>query len=370
MATGVAGIVFSPTAAHAAVTCGSSITVHTTLTSDLVCPGNGLVVNASGVILNLGGHTISGVQAPEEQFGTSGVIVNSNRSGVIVRNGTIRGFNRGVSVNTGANNALVTGLTLDANAAGIGIFGNPTSVSGARLVSNTITNTTRFSGIQMTGTGHRVEANTIANGASTGILFNGHDHVVQANTITDAGQNGIALGPFPSTPGPFNRNQILANKIVRQARVGPQASGINLQTGVDTAVTGNIVDGRSTAGGVSVFDSTGTRVAQNQVTSSNSGVSVSGVSAGTHLLSNIVTANRNGVFVGSGTTGNVLERNLSSSNQFDGMNVTSAGSVLTGNVAYRNGAFGIRAVNGVTDGGGNRAFANGQGQCSPSISCA
>jgi parallel beta-helix repeat protein len=369
VATGIASLTIWPTVADAAVTCGTSIFTSTTLTSDLNCTGNGVVVSAPNVVLDLGGHTISGVQVPDDQPGTSGVVISSNRSGVIVRNGTIRGFNRGVSVNPGANSGLVTKLTLDANALGMGIFGNPTSVSGVRLISNTISNTTRFSGIQMTGTGHRVEANTITNGASTGILFNGHDHVVQANTVTDAGQNGITLTSFPSTPGPFNRNQISANKVLRQARIGSQASGINLQGGVDTVLTGNTVDGRSTASGFVIFDSTATTVAQNQVTNSNAGLNVAGVSAGTHVLGNIPTANRQGIFVGTATTGNVLERNLASSNQFDGMSVQSPSSVLTGNVAYLNGALGIRAVNGVTDGGGNRAFGNAQGQCSPTIAC-
>jgi len=156
---------------------------------------------------------------------------------------------------------------------------------------------------------------------------------------------------------------------VRQARVGSQATGINVNFGNDTVVTGNTVDGRSTANGLFVFDSTNTQVARNQIKNGNAGINVGGVSSGTHLLSNTLTANRGGVFVGSGTTGNVLERNLASASQFDGINVTSPSSVLTGNVAYNNGSLGIRAVNGVTDGGGNRAFGNALGQCSPSISC-
>ena len=46
-------------AAH--VTCGDVITQDTTLDSDLIdCPGDGLVIGADGVTLDLGGHTVDG----------------------------------------------------------------------------------------------------------------------------------------------------------------------------------------------------------------------------------------------------------------------------------------------------------------------
>ncbi|HEX6596161.1 MAG TPA: hypothetical protein VF045_04450, partial [Acidimicrobiales bacterium] len=168
-ATGVTGVMFSSGTAHAAVTCGSTVNASTTLTSDLNCSGTAVFIGASNVILDLGGHTVSGVQAPDDQFGNSGVHIVSNRTGVIVRNGTIRGFNRGVTVNPGANNALITGLTVDSAALGIGVFGDPsTAPRNTRIVRNTISNTTRFSGMQIAGNGHRIEANTVRNGAGAG----------------------------------------------------------------------------------------------------------------------------------------------------------------------------------------------------------
>lgn len=45
----------------AQVSCGSTINQNTTLTADLNnCPGNGVVIGASGITLDLGDHTIDG----------------------------------------------------------------------------------------------------------------------------------------------------------------------------------------------------------------------------------------------------------------------------------------------------------------------
>src|SRR5438034_4577316 len=51
--------------AAASVQCGAVITTDTTLTADLVnCAGNGLVVGADDITLNLNGHTVSGDGTP------------------------------------------------------------------------------------------------------------------------------------------------------------------------------------------------------------------------------------------------------------------------------------------------------------------
>ena len=69
-------------------------------------------------------------------------------------------------------------------------------------------------------------------------------------------------------------------------------------------------------------------------------------------------------------TGNVLSANTAFTNgtqsapAADGINVTTAGNTLTGNIADLNGNYGIEAVAGNTDGGGNQANGNGNAaQC-------
>ena len=91
---------------HAALagplSCGDTITVDTTLDSDLLdCPNNGIVIGADDITLDLNGHTIDGDDAlvdpcPENEFCDVGV-ANDGHNGVRIKGGDISGFAFGVS---------------------------------------------------------------------------------------------------------------------------------------------------------------------------------------------------------------------------------------------------------------------------------
>ena len=53
----------------------------------------------------------------------------------------------------------------------------------------------------------------------------------------------------------------------------------------------------------------------------------------------------------------------------DGIDVESASTTIAGNLAVRNHDLGIEAVAGVTDGGGNKAFANGDSRQCTHVTC-
>ena len=92
---GLLMIQVSEPAAANHVGCGDVITQDTTLDSDLIdCPENGLVVGASDVTLDLGGHTVDGI---DPNNGYSGILV-SNRIGVTVRNGDVYDFYKGLEI--------------------------------------------------------------------------------------------------------------------------------------------------------------------------------------------------------------------------------------------------------------------------------
>ncbi|GAB7189838.1 hypothetical protein NUM3379_05440 [Kineococcus sp. NUM-3379] len=75
-------------AATAAVTCGAVLTADARLTRDLHCPGGtGLRVREPGVVLDLGGHRLSGDR---------GIAVSVTEPYVQVRNGTLEGWDTGV----------------------------------------------------------------------------------------------------------------------------------------------------------------------------------------------------------------------------------------------------------------------------------
>jgi hypothetical protein len=83
-----------PAESRAAIACGQSITQDTTLDQDLECPAGteyALILEAPGITLDLGGHTLSG-HAPD-----TGVLA-VRQEGVAIRNGAIEGFRVGVFV--------------------------------------------------------------------------------------------------------------------------------------------------------------------------------------------------------------------------------------------------------------------------------
>lgn len=367
---GVSAVVVSAAPAGANAVCGQAVSTSLTLTHDLNCPNSGgLFVTASNVVLDLGGHTISGTTAPQPGF--SGVNVGSG-SGVVVRNGTIRGFNRGVASNPGSTGALITGLVLDANATGIAMGNNNATGVGTRsmrIVNNVISNTTQGAGVSVAGNGNLVQANTITNTNSTGIFVLGDDNFIASNTIVDSGASGIAVDRSPSDPGPFERNRITGNRVSGSGRLF-NATGISIRFGLGTIVEGNTVVGRRATPGIFVDQSVNTLVRANTVTDNSTGILIRN-SSGTNVIQNRATlSNFTGIFVESTATNTVVDRNVASDNNSDGINVASPSTVISSNTAYNNGNLGIRAVAGVTDGGGNRAFNNGNpAQCSPTITC-
>ncbi|MCY1046159.1 right-handed parallel beta-helix repeat-containing protein [Corallococcus sp. bb12-1] len=100
-----------------AVQCGDTLTQHTRLTRDLVCPGTeapALRVVGEGIVLDLGGHTVrrSGPAMGDSQ----GIVVEANGT---VRNGTIRGFRWGYVLDSGADNVRLHELSLVDNGTAI-----------------------------------------------------------------------------------------------------------------------------------------------------------------------------------------------------------------------------------------------------------
>ena len=68
-------------------------------------------------------------------------------------------------------------------------------------------------------------------------------------------------------------------------------------------------------------------------------------------------------------TSTLVERNTAVGAGDDGIEIDNAAATLTRNLAARNGDHGIEAIAGVTDGGGNRAVANGDPSQCVSVAC-
>ena len=108
-ATAVCVALLVPVAHADQIACGQVITTNTTITNSLAgCAGDGLVIGASGVTVDLNGNTIQGT-------GLGVGVMNNGHSDVTIRNGALLNFDHGVVLNPGTVRNSVTGLTLARN---------------------------------------------------------------------------------------------------------------------------------------------------------------------------------------------------------------------------------------------------------------
>ncbi len=91
--------------AAAAIACGQVLTQSVTLDADGgPCPTDGIVVGADDVAVDLGGHTVSAGPG----IGRQGVW-SKNHTGVVVKNGTVTGFEIGVLIGRGRASSSALG---------------------------------------------------------------------------------------------------------------------------------------------------------------------------------------------------------------------------------------------------------------------
>ena len=220
--------------ATAAPACGT-VTSNTTLGSD--CSGP-LTVGASGITVDLGGHSVLCSGVP----GVTGIDVGS-WSNVLVENGSVDGCEEGVLADGGDSNQFVA-LTLTNNNVG---FEVSNSVS-TTIMRNKVTNSP-FTGVLLFQTsGFVVHRNTVLD-SGIGIFDNGGtNNVISLNSasrgvgISDV---GILLNAKSDT---VVRNSTVANGTgiwVSVPSVPPGANRLLANTSTDN----NVLDMRDDAAG-------------------------------------------------------------------------------------------------------------------------
>jgi parallel beta-helix repeat protein len=175
-------------AAASHVGCGDTITQDTTLDTDLTCPGDGLVIGAHGVTLDLGGHTISGAGA----FGSAGVRVQGSQD-VTIRRGTIRGFEVGIGASP-ADGLAVRRLAITNNVTGIVI-----DISFDVVVRNNVIADNSGLGLWvLDSVAVRVTGNDVLRNVGDGIHFGGEvkSSVAEGNVASGNGDDGIEVQEF------------------------------------------------------------------------------------------------------------------------------------------------------------------------------
>lgn len=142
--------VWATAAAGAVLSCGQTITQSTVLDNDLTgCANNGIILGANNITLDLNGHTVAGTANTAD----GGGVVLVGRTGVTVRNGTVRNFDVGVVIEGGSANT-VQGVNAVDNIAFEGVPGRRggdgiaiLSSSNNRILNNNTINNGPYSGI-------------------------------------------------------------------------------------------------------------------------------------------------------------------------------------------------------------------------------
>ncbi len=249
------------TASAAHVACGQTITQSTVLDGNVgPCSGNGIVIGADNITLDLNGFTVFGTSAAGEGVG----ILARGRRGVTVRNGSVRLFDGGVVLEGGSGNT-VTRIRADENIGnrattdygdGIALFAS----SGNTITANVVRRNGPFSGISLVGNSdnnvvdsNAVQGNNIQSSPTfmddIGIRVEGpgvNGNVVRNNSVMGSGLDGILVFPFGTNTGnTVERNVVRGNGFHDKAHRRGNGMVIGASS---TRVENNIAEGNAASG--------------------------------------------------------------------------------------------------------------------------
>lgn len=370
----VALLALQPAAVSAQpVACGQVITEDTTLHNDLTeCPGAALVIGADGVTLELNGHTVA--SACEPDVAGPAIDDSGGYDRLRILNGTVRSGGPAAILLEGSTGSSLAGLTaghcqVAISQPGVGV-----------LLSNSDRN--------------EVERSTLGGGSPSLLLSASDRNEISRSSIV--GGIGIHEGDginiingsddnsvVRSTLGAEGRGILILDSTdnrVRGSTVHTYAPPLELASTQRTTISHNNLSGgypgtpaltTSDSDGAVIrhnqahegflIDGDDARIENNEVDGSSAGGAGIGVWAGDDNLvrKNSVRGGNDGIYVGSAATATIIEHNFARDALESGIRIAAPGTLVRGNTANDNRNFGIEAVPGVIDGGGNRASGNG-----------
>lgn len=335
----------SPEAHAGSVTCGQVIEADTMLDGDLLdCPGHGIVIGADNITLDLNGHTIDGLR--RDQPFVFGIDNGAGHVGVTIRNGTVREFDMGV-VFVGAKSNHVEGLTVSTTISGVGIA----------ILDGSDSNL--------------IEKNDLAGNGGGMYLQWSASNVITQNSMTS---NRVGIELFGSYSNRIEKNLVSRN-----------SGGVHLLESDANRMMQNSVTTNS-GGGFGIYEDSDDNVIESNLVSNNAfGIALGdtwrrpGAKRNAILKNDVYDNAVNGIFIqgpsndpdfpSPGATETLLDGNCADGNGDDGIDVRDSLSTLSRNRTTTNAALGIKAVPGVTDAGGNRAYGNGNPLQCMNIAC-
>jgi hypothetical protein len=250
----VAFVCTSPAPSYAAsVSCGDLISDSVVLDHDLTkCPGNGLTVASSDVVVDLNGHTVAGGGSG------GGIVIGERVSHVEVTNGSVRAFGTGVDI-TGdrATDIRVHDLAVSANNIGVLVAGRVRDVAIDRnkirgslgtgigigqpardvtIMDNHIIDN-GGDGLRVgEDTVRAVRGNFVARNVSSGVVIVDSVSEISENTLVDNGRYGLSLyDRFPW----FIPHYVVAHNTADRNGVGGMIASADLAEPAPPAGDGN-----------------------------------------------------------------------------------------------------------------------------------
>jgi nitrous oxidase accessory protein NosD len=323
--------------------CGAVVTTDVKLGSDLLdCPGAGLIVGSDDITIDLAGHVVGGDAVPGTSQTDIGILLDGH-TGVTVTGGSIRGFDIGVLLVRSSENRLQHLKIHDITGKAV--------ILDHQARNNTVTE------------------NALTHNGNAGVgVFNGSDHnVFSKNFLSDDGPQGI-------------ENLFADSNVITQNVITRTGSGVILESSDDLRITENVIthsvptacDGCGIA--VQIYGNRNLVAGNTLIDSPRYGIEVDDFqdpghspATGNVLRDNRVVVAGIGIAIGPEAGGLVsdtlIRKNVVSNAADDGIDLVGPSaveaSILASNHAEHNGGFGIEAVPGTIDGGGNQAAGNG-----------
>jgi parallel beta-helix repeat protein len=297
----------SPVARASHIQCGDVITQDTNLDSDVVCPrdfeGSALVIGADGITLDLRGFSVLGTTPDEDVV----IVTDRPRRNVTLRGGTVAGVSwEAVPIRAELSDSVIRDLHTE-GLGGIYVLGDRNVIRRNHVRAS-------FSGIGVRGDHNRVSENQVWAAEGYGIGASGRGFTLDRNAVTLSQTYGFH-------------------------------DAISVWEFVDIEIQRNVVTS---------FDSDGIEI---------------GRGSGALIDRNIAVQNANGIRVDDQASDVIVSRNEANDNASGyaesgiGIRVDSASTLITRNTANDNLDYGLWAVPGVVDGGGNYASGNGKADC-------
>ena len=403
------------------VFCGQKITQSIIVNNNLAdCLGHGLIVGADGITIDLNGKTIDGksIGAAILNNGYDSVTIRNGRlmefdHGVMLNNGTKSNIVEGITAQLNQESAIRLGEQTwpedPTLAPAEPLPGFQSGVDGNILRSNTLVSNKRgvwlnngakdnlVSGNLIGATSDEavwieranrnlIEGNDIQVASKVGVLLEGAiDNTISGNSIVEAGTGVIVGATTQQTTGIESTGNVVEGNHIEESS-GPaleivessnnelidnigeltDSYAIELYRADDNVIRGNNVSDNK--GGISLKQSSSNLIEANNTSGSDStGIDLQSQSYANSVLNNISNNNiGGGIYIGDETPagqGTLVQGNTANSNKGEGIKASKPAHIFKDNVAMDNDSWGIHVgdpSNGKSniDGGGNVAQGN------------